>query len=184
MMGALLQLLLESDTDISSSPREHAVSNALLHAFLISTRNLCHFLYSHKPRTTDIIGEDFFDDPVEWKRVRPSPPTEFADGTFVNRISKRLAHLTWDRIAGTKPTWGVFRVAWELSKALEAFVSNVRACHLSREIGEDVTVLVQVLAAYVEEFGSPDDVKGTPLSTLWEEEGFWMNLRAVEPDDR
>jgi hypothetical protein len=174
--------MLESNVDVRSAPREQAVSNALLHAFLMATRNLCHFLYSHNPRSTDIIAEDFFDDPEGWQRARPDPLPEFADGTFVTRISRRLAHLTWERASGTKPSWGGFRIAWELGKSLEVFVSSADPVRISRELMEDVTVLMRTLRRYIDEFGSVDNVENAPPSMLFDEETFWEQVHSVEPD--
>ena len=61
-MGNTLGLLLESNVTTTSTPREQVVFNALLDSFLQATRNLYHFLCSYKPRASDIIAENFFDD--------------------------------------------------------------------------------------------------------------------------
>jgi len=179
MMGTTLFLMIERYVDLDSSPREHAISNSLLHAFLIATRNLCHFLYCHKPRPTDIIAEDFFDHPSDWRRVRPKLPEEFEGGSFVDRISKRLAHLTWERASGTKPTWGAFRIAWELGKALEAFVGHANHVRLSDETVEDVAALRRVMDGLIEQYGSVEEIETVPPSKLFHEEDFWSNPHVV-----
>lgn len=179
MMGTTVFTMIERDVDLDSAPKEHTIANSLLHAFLIATRNLCHFLYSHKPRPTDIIAEEFFDHPSDWRRVRPKLPEEFEDGSFVDRISKRLAHLTWERASGTKPTWGAFRIAWELGKALEAFVGHANPVRLSDEIVEDVAALRRVTDGLIEQHGSTEDIQTVPPSMLFQEEDFWNNPQVV-----
>jgi len=49
MMGNTLQAMLQSNVEIYSPPEEQVVANAMLHSFLMARRNLCTFLYSHKP---------------------------------------------------------------------------------------------------------------------------------------
>jgi len=180
MLGATLQLSLESGTWIDSTPREHSIANSLLHSFLIASRNLCHFLYSHNPQPTDIVAEDFFDDPDEWRNLRPDPIPDLADGSFVQLISRRLLHLTYDRAAGTKPTWTSFRIAWELAKALDIFVARVPKHRIPDDIIEDVYALVQTLTKTIAEWGSVDDVESVPLTTLWNEDGFWTQPGIAE----
>ena len=169
MMGTTLHVMLNREVDINSSPMEHCISNSVLHAFLIATRNLCHFLYSHEPRSTDIIAEDFFDHPSDWCGLRPPLPAEFTDGSFVDRISKRLVHLTWQRASGTKPTWGAFRIAWELSKSLEAFVCNVNPLRVATEIVEDVAALKLTLDGLATQHGSVEEIESVPTSMMFQE---------------
>ena len=95
-MGNMLLLLLQSNVTFASAQREQVISNALLDSFLLATRNLCHFLYSHNPRPSDIVAENYFDNPQDWSNQRPVV-SEFQDGSLVILISKRVAHLTWDR---------------------------------------------------------------------------------------
>jgi len=180
MLGSTLQASLASDTWIDSTSQEHLIANSLLHSFLVASRNLCHFLYSHKPQPNDIIADDFFEDPNEWRNSRPEALPELADGSFVRLISRRLLHLTYYRAAGTKPTWTGFPIAWELAKALEVFVSQVPSQRLSDEIVEDVMALVQTLKATIDEYGSLDDVQSVPLTTLWNEDGFWTQPGTAE----
>ncbi|MDO8632002.1 MAG: hypothetical protein Q7R41_16065, partial [Phycisphaerales bacterium] len=149
----------------------------------IATRNLCQFLYSHDPRANDIIAEDFFENSSEWQRIRPTSLPDFADGSFVRDISRRLLHLTYDRADGTKMTWTAFRIAWELSKSFEVFVGKVKPFRLCEGIQVDIAVLRRRLQQYVDQFGSVDDVTSVPLSNLWHEDDFWNNPRRVVPGD-
>jgi len=94
MLGAMLHFLLGSQVTFTSPAPEQSLANAELHSLLLATRNLCVFLYSHNPRDSDIVAEDFFDADEEWHAVRPVMAEEFSNGNLVNSISKRLAHLT------------------------------------------------------------------------------------------
>ena len=154
--------------------------NALLHAFLLAVRNLCKFLYSHACHANDIIAEDFFDDHDAWHNVRPKLPPEFEEGKLAELISKRLLHLTYERAEGTKPTWGAFRIAWELREAIKAFVERAPPDRLATEFIEDAAAFLRITQRYVDECGSADDVSNVPLSMLWGEEGFWLNPRQVD----
>lgn len=177
MMGNSLQAMLRSNVTIESLPEEHLVANALLHAFLLAVRNLCKFLYSHGHQANDIIAEDFFDNHVAWHNVRPRLPLEFEEGKLAKLISRRLLHLTYERAEGTKPTWGAFRIAWELRKAIRVFIERVPSDRLATELVEDATAFLRMTQRYVNEFGSADNVSNAPLSMLWEEEDFWLNPR-------
>lgn len=182
MMGTTLHLLIEGDVNIDSEPAEQCIANSLLHAFLIATRNLTHFLYSHEPRSTDVIAEDFFEDPSDWHRKRPILPEEFTNGSFVDRISKRLMHLTWERASGTKPTWGAFRIAWELGKALEAFVTTVNPNRVAKELIEDVSLLRASTDGLQQVHGSIEEVERIPSSMLFHEDDFWVDPQRA-PDE-
>ncbi len=166
MMDSMLRLLLESSVTMASRPRDPATANAVLHTFLLATRNLCHFLYSHKPRPLDIIAEDFFDRDEDWRNVRPPAVPEFLDGSLVDLISKRLAHLTWDRASGTKPSWGAFRIAWELGKALEVFVATAPSTRIAPVLTQDIAAMVKLMHNIVHRFGGVDGVQLAPLSQL------------------
>ncbi len=90
MMGNTLQTMLQSDVGLDSPPEEHLVANAMLHSFLLATRNLCKFLYSYKPYPNDIIAEDFFDKPDDWKTLRPASLPEFEEGSQAGMIRNYL----------------------------------------------------------------------------------------------
>ncbi len=112
---------------------------------LLAARNLLAFLYSHNPRESDIIAEDFFDDPDDWQKQRAIPSPEMADGVLIGRISKRLAHLTWDRADGTKPLWGAFQIVWNLGLALHSFVELTDDVKIHEQLRTDVGLLLALL---------------------------------------
>lgn len=152
MLGSTLHILLASNVNELSSSQDQALNNALLHSFLIAARNLFHFLHSHNPRPNDMVAEDFFDVQADWRRERAPGPSEFQDGSFVRMISRRLAHLTWDRATQPKPLWTAFRIAWELVTPLALFVSRVPPERIDKRFRQDVEVLGaelrQIASAY------------------------------------
>ena len=109
----------------------------------------------------------FFDDDQDWHKVRPTAATDLVDGFLIDLISKRLAHLTWDRASGTKPSWGAFRIAWELVCALEVFASKVSHSRLGPNFAPGLKGLKAVLQAVVDKYGSVDLVKSAPLSQVF-----------------
>jgi hypothetical protein len=174
-IGIVLTLLLESKVTIASPVRDQAIVNALLDSFLQATRNLCHFLYSYKPRSTDVTAEDFFDNKQEWLDERPDIP-QFQDGSLASLISKRLAHLTWERVSGTTPSWGAFRIAWELCKAMEVFVEKAPSSRINPNLIEDVVSIKQSMNQIVAQYGGVDYVGSAPLNMIWNDEDLPWNL--------
>lgn len=102
MMHAMLQRQVGTD----SPTEDQAVANAMLHSCLLAARNLCKFLYSHKPQDDDIVAEDFFDNPDNWKNLRPPSQAEFEKGSLAGIISRRLLHLTYERAKRVKQAKG------------------------------------------------------------------------------
>ncbi len=141
-LDTMLSLLLDSNVSLRSPPEAQAVSNAILHTFLLAARNLIHFLYSHKPRPGDIVAEDFFDDPKVCCAARAKGAQDYRNGTLVGFISKHLAHLTWERASKTKPTWGAFPIAWGIAEALVEFVSAVEKTRVDVRLIDDVKQLM------------------------------------------
>ncbi len=75
--------------------------NAYLSSFAIHARNLLDFFYPPAgpkawPRPDDVIAEDFFDSPLEWrdKRVSKSNTLQAVN----RRVGKEVAHLTYERL--------------------------------------------------------------------------------------
>jgi hypothetical protein len=73
--------------------------DAVLEAFIIHGRNLLHFLYPEKPQASDVIAEDFLDDPTQWPTLRGDLPSSLV--TLRRRANKEVAHLTYDRLSVT-----------------------------------------------------------------------------------
>ncbi len=163
-LGSHLKMLLDSNTSFDSPPEERAVSNALLNNLLLAARSLLSFSYSYNPRASDIIAEDFFDDAATWYDARPNLPEEARDGKLSNDISKRLAHLTWDRASGTKLVWTPFSIAWIVIEALEAFAKAVPEERVHAQLCEDVPMIVLMMRQIRDRYGANESEMG-PLST-------------------
>lgn len=156
------EMLQDLAANWRSNPRDQALSNALLNAFLLAARNLLAFLYSHNPRPSDIIAEDFFDDPNGWQENRKVPEPELASGELRNQISKRLAHLTWDRAEGTRPLWGAFTIAWNIGLTMQSFLELADEEEIRPELTQDVAVFMVRLQAYMDQWGGmPDNLAPT-----------------------
>jgi len=97
---------------------------ALLETILNHGRVLLNFLYDDTPREKDdVIASHFFDNPDEWKRIRPTitPSLE----AFKKRVNKEVAHLTTKRIAGTPPEKSYDDSEFQkLIEVLEVFVAR------------------------------------------------------------
>ncbi len=75
-----------------------AINNAVLESFSIHARNLIDFLYSkslNKDRPTDIVVDDFIDQPTLSKFL---PPIDPLLKEVITKANKQVAHLTRDRI--------------------------------------------------------------------------------------
>jgi len=130
-----------------SDDRSKAFSNTCVHSMLLAARSLLAFLYSHNPRESDIVAEDFFDDPTVWQAKRVVPSPEMADGLLVTQISKHLAHLTWHRAEDKKNLWGGFRIVWSIVLAIESFVNLVDRAKVHEALGTDVAMMKVMLQA-------------------------------------
>jgi hypothetical protein len=146
-------MLQELGATWESDSRDKALSNALLNAFLIAARNLLSFLYAHYPRPTDIIAEDYFDDPSTWYTTRPTPEPELVNGELIDQISKRLAHLTWSRAEITKPLWGPFKIIWNITSVLQVFVRQVPSQTIHPQLCGDVEVIAAILQSKMDQWG-------------------------------
>ncbi len=71
------------------------VNNAVVESFGLHLRNLVKFLYDDRPEVDDVVAGDFFDDPEEWKQMRPELPEPLREAR--TRANKELAHLTTRR---------------------------------------------------------------------------------------
>jgi len=101
------------------------INNAPLESFSIHSRILLDFLFAIKPKKDEVIAEDFFKNPEEWRRTRP-PKTENLKKVH-KRVAKEVAHLTYARqkvTAQTKP-WPFIEIANDVSKVFFGFISLV-----------------------------------------------------------
>jgi hypothetical protein len=152
-MATTHELLQELGAHWESSTRDKTLSNALLHAFLLAARSLLTFHYAYNPRPSDIIAEDFFDDPDNWRKRRLVPEAAMANGELLGQISKRLAHLTWNRATPTKLLWGPFRIAWNVGLVMQSFLQLVAQDKVHCQLREDVAVIMMRLEALAGPWG-------------------------------
>jgi hypothetical protein len=140
------------------------------------------FLYSHNPRPSDIIAEDFFDDPNRWAKQQHIPEPEMANGELIGLISKHLAHLTWDRTDSTKPLWGAFRIVWNIGLVMQSFLQLVDEEKVHPQLREDVTIIMATLMAQVGQCGNLT-VMMAPAKELMEFDNvkYFAGLRISDP---
>jgi hypothetical protein len=103
------------------------LANALLESFVIHFRGLLDFFYP--PATVkydDVIAADYFDDPNEWERIKPSPLSTTLSQAKT-RAHKEVAHLTYARLEVTpeQKGWAFVDIANEMHSLMELFLKNV-----------------------------------------------------------
>jgi len=108
-----------------------ATRNALLESFTIHARILLYFLYSAKPRPSDVIAEDFFDNGSTWLQKRPAKSQLLT--TIHSRVGKEVAHLTYVRLDVTSEDkqWEFVNIANEIGGVLEKFLRLVPDARVS-----------------------------------------------------
>jgi hypothetical protein len=110
---------------------------AHLEAFCTHARNLIHFLYPERTKDDDVLAQDFFENPMVWKKGRGAVPVVLKDAR--NRVSVEVAHLSYERLArfGEATTWpfqqicraieesfGIFRSLLPSSRVHESLVAS------------------------------------------------------------
>jgi hypothetical protein len=91
----LTALIVKGPVGPSDADAARILNNVVLESAVLHLRNLLEFLYHReKPRSTDVVADDFLAE--EWATVRPdlTPALERA----LERSHKELAHLTSNRI--------------------------------------------------------------------------------------
>ena len=104
--------------------------DAVLEAFIIHGRNLLHFLYAENSQASDVVAEDFLDDPAQWLTVRGDLPASLA--SLRRRTNKEVAHLTYDRLSVTPgENWNFVDIFRDLDLKFQAFRTLVPARRLA-----------------------------------------------------
>jgi hypothetical protein len=101
------------------------INNALLESFVIHARALLDFLYAERPRSDDVIAEDFLSSPNDWPKIRP-PKTDLLK-TIHRRVGKEAAHLTYARLDVTQETklWAFLQIAEDITIVFDQFLEIV-----------------------------------------------------------
>ncbi len=109
----------------SGIPGQGPIANALLESFVIHVRAIMDFLYADNPQADDVIAEDFFGDPEQWKKTRPALSQSLSQAK--RRAGKEVAHLTYARLDVTPETkpWSFVQIANEISTVMNVFLQNV-----------------------------------------------------------
>jgi len=104
---------------------EGPIVNALLESFVIHVRAIMDFLYAERPQSDDVIAEDFFASPEEWKNMRPMLSEALSQAK--RRAGKEIAHLTYARLDVTPETkpWRFVEIATEVMAMMDTFLKNV-----------------------------------------------------------
>src|SRR2546428_11414548 len=94
------------------------IHNALLESSMIHARSLIDFLYDENPSDSDVVANDFFDDPSDYRSAR-DPMTDLLR-TVPHRVGKEIAHLTYDRLgkAPEQRTWPAMQIAVDIDVRL------------------------------------------------------------------
>ena len=108
------------------------IANALLESFVIHVRVLMDFLYNESPHPDDVIAEDYFSFPDEWRNMRP--PLSKLLRQAKRRAGKEVAHLTYARLDVTPETkpWLFVQIANEISTVIKVFIENVPKSKLGK----------------------------------------------------
>lgn len=120
------ELIMLQGTTVHLAKKRHPFGtiehNALLESFLIHSRSLIDFLYVKGQYEDDLLAAHFFNNPVEWEKIRPVLP-DFLKQTK-ERTHKKLAHLTFTRLED-KEGWEFIRIRKEIYKVFREFFKKV-----------------------------------------------------------
>jgi len=120
------------------------VHNALLHSFLLAARNIHEFLFTeNKKKDTDLIAQDFFDDPSQWS---PSQEGPWKDQKVISVIHKSLAHMTWHRSRQIKPDWRALDIAVVITRTLGQFLDAAPRRRIDRRLKDSFVIHCRGLA--------------------------------------
>jgi hypothetical protein len=115
-MLSSLHLLLKSN-----KINNVAIRNALIESFAVHTRILIHFFYTPKSRSTDVVADEFFEDPKIWYKTRPRI-TKFLEKS-ISMANKQVSHFTEDRLELPKEdkTWLFDKIVDDINKVVNKF---------------------------------------------------------------
>jgi hypothetical protein len=99
--------------------------NAVLESFTIHARILLQFFHPDGPGSDEMIANDYFGDPVEWKRARGRLPDTVA--AVRERVGIEIAHLTYNRIDITDEAkrWNLAEMYATIAALVDQFVAQI-----------------------------------------------------------
>lgn len=154
-----IQMLNETGRVLSTfkadetNDRERVIQNALIESFALHARSVLAFLYPENPRSDDVVADDFFGDPSEWRKKRP-PMTDLLK-TVHRRVGQEVAHLTYARAAITdeQRRWPFVKIAVDIDSALREF-ANLLPADLIKPPAPGFPAMTQAPQGVVTEVGS------------------------------
>lgn len=104
---------------------EGALNNAVLESFIIHARAVMDFLYSKSPHVEDIIAEDFFDEPDDWRMPRPKQTDVLVSAR--KRVGTEVAHLSYERqnVTPEKKPWPLSEITIDVAVVARKFLDVV-----------------------------------------------------------
>lgn len=119
-----------------------ATNNSILESFAVHTRGTIDFLFPPgNARDTDLVADDFFDDPKEW-RSRRGEMSDFLKATR-QRVGVLVAHLTEERVGITpeRKSWDFRAILLEVRDHLRTFVAHVAGDRIDKSLATEVEAL-------------------------------------------
>ena len=134
MFFATAQILSRMSLSDPPSDLEIVANNAYTESFVIHLRNLIEFLYPKRSKKNSVVADDFFVNPMEWKRTRPKIPKSVDNAR--GRSHRELAHLTSDRLSviPSAKRWAFIDLATEIKCLLDTFANSASPARLDARI--------------------------------------------------
>ncbi|MEX0804109.1 MAG: hypothetical protein WD688_12455 [Candidatus Binatia bacterium] len=139
-----IEMFFAAGNLVGSGSVDQRMQNAFVESFILHARNLIMlFFHPRKIRQYDVIADDFFTNPIDWKSVRPrmSPTIQSA----LDRADKELAHLTTQRISGSPAVknWDANQVTTALIPVIEKFVDGADPHRLLKSTADKIRNLLK-----------------------------------------
>jgi hypothetical protein len=112
------------------------IINSITDSFLIHARKMVDFLCNESLNLydDDVVAEDYFDDPVSWRSLRPNQSDIIRQTK--NDINKLLAHFTYELVnyPDGRLTWSVSDVYVEIFQILQIFLREAPPALLDKSL--------------------------------------------------
>lgn len=113
---------------VAAQDGQPVTGNLFLEAFLLHARNLIEFFFNvRRPWEDDVVALDYAE---EWAPPITALAAEVVIGTedelgLYRRMSKRLAHISTERLRSESGMWDVLGIARDLMTVFESFLSSI-----------------------------------------------------------
>jgi hypothetical protein len=140
--------------------------NADIESFGLHVRALRDFLYAGRDKPGDAIAADFFDDPLDWKRVRRKEPRALRPVS--NRVGTEMAHLSYGRPSPSN-SWD-YESIWEaVSEVLRDFLDHAEPTRVGREVLKQIRTILDTPVH-----------RPVPLTTVTASPGWSSDVRTYD----